>query len=69
MLKFTCKALFLTIKKADEILVMKIQRVAHAVVPPLHNKGFSLKNIKIRSFGGISKFLELTIIGQILLCW
>jgi hypothetical protein len=35
-------------------------------VLPLHTEIFILKNTKISLFGGISKFLKLIVVGQIL---
>jgi hypothetical protein len=63
MLKFTYKGNFFTMKKAYG----KSKWWAHALVPPLHIRVVFFKNnTKISIFGGISKFFELIVFGQIL---
>jgi hypothetical protein len=69
MLKFIYKGRFLTIKKAyEKFLDWKSKQWAHALVPPLHMEVFFffLKKTKTSIFGGILKFLELIVFGQIL---
>jgi hypothetical protein len=50
-----------------KILVLKIQTVCTCFdVPSTHGSFFFLKKTKISILGGISKFLELFVFGQIL---
>jgi hypothetical protein len=67
MLKFTYKGYFLTIKKTyKKLLYWKSKSWTYTLVLPLHTEIFILKNTKISLFGGISKFLKLIVVGQIL---
>jgi hypothetical protein len=56
-------------KRVWKILVLKIQMVCTCFEVPSTHGSFFFKKIKISIFGGISKFLELVIFGQILLHW
>jgi hypothetical protein len=67
MLKFTYKGSFWTIKMAYKKNCIENPNGEHKLWCLIYVWNFLfLKNIKISIFGGISKFLELIIFGQIL---
>jgi hypothetical protein len=64
------KAVFWHWKRHMKILRLKIQMVCSCCGVPLYTwKFFFGKKTKISIFGGISKFFELLVSGQILLYW
>jgi hypothetical protein len=66
LLKFAYKGSFLTILKAHQNCVLKIQIAStYFGASSTYKISFFLKNIKISIFGGISKFLKLIVLGQI----
>jgi hypothetical protein len=67
MLKFTYKGHFLTIKKAyNKLLYWKFKWWEHAFCASSTYRIYKNIYIKIPIFGGISTFLKLIVIGQIL---
>jgi hypothetical protein len=66
MLKSTHKGRFLILKKTYKKLFIENPNGEHILYCFLYTKKLFLKNTKIFIFGGISKFLNLIIFGQIL---